>query len=156
MRWRTAARLLERLLADARYRRAPGAAAANRQEVMLGYSDSTKESGPLAACWMLYRAQGRLAEVSREHGVELTIFHGRGGAIGRGGGPMYRAILSHAPGSIEGRLKLTEQGEVIADRYANPHDRAAPPGAGHERGAASRRRRRTRAGARRRSGRGAP
>ncbi len=90
------------------------------QEVMLGYSDSTKESGPLAAAWMLYRAQERLADAARRHGVRLTLFHGRGGAIGRGGGPMNRAILAGAPGSLQGRLKLTEQGEVIADRYANP------------------------------------
>ncbi len=91
-----------------------------RQEVMLGYSDSTKESGALAAAWMLYRAQEQLVEACRRHGVELTLFHGRGGAIGRGGGPMTRAILAQAPGSVDGRLKLTEQGEVIADRYANP------------------------------------
>ena len=92
----------------------------NRQEVMLGYSDSTKESGALAAAWMLYRAQEQLVETCRGQGVELLIFHGRGGAIGRGGGPMTRAILAQAPGSVDGRLKLTEQGEVISDRYANP------------------------------------
>ena len=86
---------------------------------MLGYSDSTKESGPLAAGWMLYRAQGELTRISRERGVRLTLFHGRGGAIGRGGGPMRRAILAQAPGSIDGRMRITEQGEVIADRYAN-------------------------------------
>ena len=91
-----------------------------RQEVMLGYSDSTKESGALAAAWMLYRAQEQLVEAARRHRVRLTLFHGRGGAIGRGGGPMTRAILAQAPGSVGGRLKLTEQGEVIADRYANP------------------------------------
>jgi phosphoenolpyruvate carboxylase len=88
---------------------------------MLGYSDSTKESGPLAAAWMLYRAQEQLVDVARRHDVRLTLFHGRGGAIGRGGGPMSRAILASPPGSLEGGLKLTEQGEVIADRYANPH-----------------------------------
>ena len=87
---------------------------------MLGYSDSTKESGALAAAWLLYRAQEQLVEVGRRHGVELTLFHGRGGAIGRGGGPMTRAVLAQAAGSVDGRLKLTEQGEVIADRYANP------------------------------------
>jgi phosphoenolpyruvate carboxylase len=91
-----------------------------RQEVMLGYSDSTKESGSLAAAWMLYRAQEQLVHASRRHGVELVLFHGRGGAIGRGGGPMARAVLAQAPGSVDGRLKITEQGEVIADRYANP------------------------------------
>ena len=90
------------------------------QEVMLGYSDSTKESGALAAAWMLYGAQEQLVAAARRHGVKLTLFHGRGGAIGRGGGPMTRAILAQAPGSVDARLKLTEQGEVIADRYANP------------------------------------
>ena len=90
-----------------------------RQEVMLGYSDSNKESGYLAANWLLHRAQASLATTARAHGVELTLFHGRGGAIGRGGGPANRAILGLAAGSIEGRLKLTEQGEVIAANYAD-------------------------------------
>ncbi|HEY3164768.1 MAG TPA: phosphoenolpyruvate carboxylase [Candidatus Limnocylindrales bacterium] len=91
----------------------------NRQEVMLGYSDSNKESGYLAANWLLHRAQAALATTARAHDVELTLFHGRGGAIGRGGGPANRAILGLAAGSIEGRLKLTEQGEVIAANYAD-------------------------------------
>jgi len=111
--------ILDALLADPAYR-AHLAERGDRQEVMLGYSDSTKESGTLAASWMLYRAQEMLAEVAARRGVELTIFHGRGGAIGRGGGPMSRAILASPPGAIAGRLKLTEQGEVIAARYANP------------------------------------
>ncbi|MFO1539122.1 MAG: phosphoenolpyruvate carboxylase, partial [Chloroflexota bacterium] len=111
--------ILDALLADPAYR-AHLAARGDRQEVMLGYSDSTKESGTLAASWMLYRAQEMLAAVAERQGVELTIFHGRGGAIGRGGGPMSRAILASPPGAIGGRLKLTEQGEVIAARYANP------------------------------------
>ncbi|MFN8624017.1 MAG: phosphoenolpyruvate carboxylase, partial [Chloroflexota bacterium] len=115
----TAGPIVEQLLAEPRYRRHL-AARGDRQEVMLGYSDSTKESGTLAASWMLYQAQASLAAVAEAHDVELTIFHGRGGAIGRGGGPMSKAILSHAPGSMRGRLKLTEQGEVIAARYANP------------------------------------
>ena len=110
--------LLEALLADPRYRRHL-AARGNRQEVMLGYSDSNKESGFLAAIWMLYRAQARLAEVARLHGIELTLFHGRGGAIGRGGGPTNRAILAQAPRSIDGRFKMTEQGEMVAANYAN-------------------------------------
>ena len=110
--------LLEELLADPRYRRHL-AERGNCQEVMLGYSDSNKESGFLAAIWMLYRAQSQLAEVARRHGIELTLFHGRGGAIGRGGGPTNRAILAQAPGSIAGRFKMTEQGETVAANYAN-------------------------------------
>jgi phosphoenolpyruvate carboxylase len=110
--------LLEQLLADPRYRRHL-AGRGDRQEVMLGYSDSNKESGFLAAVWMLYRAQSQLAVVARRHGIELTLFHGRGGAIGRGGGPTNRAILAQAPRSIDGRFKMTEQGEMIAASYAN-------------------------------------
>ncbi len=91
-----------------------------RQEVMLGYSDSNKESGYLAAAWSLYRAQEELVVAAAEHGVELTLFHGRGGTIGRGGGPANRAVLAQASGSVNGRLALTEQGEVIAERYPSP------------------------------------
>ncbi len=91
----------------------------DRQEVMLGYSDSNKESGFLAAAWMLHEAQEALVAVARSEGIELTLFHGRGGAIGRGGGPTNRAILGQAPGSVDGRLKLTEQGEVIAANYSD-------------------------------------
>jgi phosphoenolpyruvate carboxylase len=86
---------------------------------MLGYSDSNKESGFLAAAWLLHGAEEQLVLATRGR-VELTLFHGRGGAIGRGGGPANRAILAQAPGSVADRLKLTEQGEVIAARYANP------------------------------------
>jgi phosphoenolpyruvate carboxylase len=111
--------IVDELLADRRYREHL-AARGMHQEVMLGYSDSTKESGPLAAAWMLHRAQEQLVGVAQRHGVQLTLFHGRGGAIGRGGGPMSRAVMASPPGSVAGRLKLTEQGEVIADRYANP------------------------------------
>ncbi len=110
--------LLDALFADERYRRHL-ASRGNCQEVMLGYSDSNKESGFLAAGWMLYRAQTRLAEVARRHGIELTLFHGRGGAISRGGGPTNRAILAQAPRSIDGRFKMTEQGETVAANYAN-------------------------------------
>ncbi len=113
-----AAALLDALLTDPAYRehlRARGDA----QEVMLGYSDSSKESGFLAANWLLYRAQEALVGVARRHGVTLTLFHGRGGAIGRGGGPANRAILAQAPGSVDGRLKFTEQGEVIAAHFAD-------------------------------------
>jgi phosphoenolpyruvate carboxylase len=113
-----AAALLGALLSDPAYRehlRSRGDA----QEVMLGYSDSSKESGFLAANWLLYRAQEALVATARRHGVTLTLFHGRGGAIGRGGGPANRAILAQAPGSVDGRLKFTEQGEVIAAHYAD-------------------------------------
>jgi phosphoenolpyruvate carboxylase len=111
--------ILDALLRDEGYR-ALLAQRGDHQEVMLGYSDSNKESGFLAANWLLYQAQERLSEVAHRHGIRLTLFHGRGGAIGRGGGPTNRAILAQAPGSVHGRLKFTEQGEVIAARYANP------------------------------------
>ena len=110
--------ILGELLDDPGYR-AGIAARGDRQEVMLGYSDSNKESGFLAAAWSLHRAQSALVDTARAHGVRLTLFHGRGGAIGRGGGPTNRAILGQAPGSVDGRLKLTEQGEVIAANYAD-------------------------------------
>lgn len=110
--------ILDALLSNPDYRRHLEARG-NRQEVMLGYSDSSKESGFLYAAWALYGAQSRLAETARRHGVELTLFHGRGGAIGRGGGPANRAVLGQAPGSIQGRLKMTEQGEAVAAHYAN-------------------------------------
>jgi phosphoenolpyruvate carboxylase len=110
--------VLASVFADSGYR-AHLRARGDRQEVMLGYSDSNKESGYVAAHWLLYRAQEQLVEAAREAGVELTIFHGRGGAVGRGGGPTHRAVLAAPAGSVAGRLKLTEQGEVIATRYAN-------------------------------------
>ena len=114
----TCGEVLEELLANTDYRRHLKTRG-DRQEVMLGYSDSNKESGFLSAVWMLYRAQSRLAEVARRNGIELTLFHGRGGAIGRGGGPTNRAILAQAPGSIDGRFKMTEQGETVAANYSN-------------------------------------
>ena len=91
----------------------------NRQEIMIGYSDSNKDGGYLRSTWILYRAQRRLAETCSERGVTLTLFHGRGGSIGRGGGPANRAILAQPPGSVQGRIKITEQGEVISARYSN-------------------------------------
>jgi len=90
------------------------------QEVMIGYSDSNKEIGYLASTWRVRCAQTALAEVLRGHGVRFTFFHGRGGALGRGGGPTNVAILSQPPGTVEGRIKLTEQGEVIAAKYSTP------------------------------------
>ena len=89
-------------------------------EVMLGYSDSAKELGPVAATLAVYDAQAELARWAARRDVELTIFHGRGGALGRGGGPAGRAVLAQAPGSVNGRLKVTEQGEVIFARYGDP------------------------------------
>jgi phosphoenolpyruvate carboxylase len=86
-------------------------------EVMLGYSDSAKELGPASATLRLFDAQAELAAWASDHDVRLTLFHGRGGAIGRGGGPAGRAVLAQAPGSVDGRLKVTEQGEVIFARY---------------------------------------
>jgi phosphoenolpyruvate carboxylase len=88
-----------------------------RLEVMLGYSDSAKELGPASATLRLFDAQAELAAWAADHDVKLTLFHGRGGAIGRGGGPAGRAVLAQAPGSVDGRLKVTEQGEVIFARY---------------------------------------
>ncbi len=89
-------------------------------EVMVGYSDSGKDGGPLTAQWEVYRAQEQLVELARERGVRLTVFHGRGGSAGRGGGPTHAAILAQPPGAVDGRLKLTEQGETIAFKYALP------------------------------------
>ncbi|WP_193789730.1 phosphoenolpyruvate carboxylase [Nocardiopsis lucentensis] len=88
-----------------------------RIEVMLGYSDSAKDVGPVSATLRLYDAQARLAAWARDHDVRLTLFHGRGGSLGRGGGPASRALLAQAPGSVGGRFKVTEQGEVIFARY---------------------------------------
>jgi phosphoenolpyruvate carboxylase len=90
------------------------------QEVMLGYSDSNKENGFLAANWSLYRNQKRLADITDEHGVELRLFHGRGGSISRGGGSMNEALLALPTGTVTGQVKFTEQGEAIAEKYANP------------------------------------
>jgi phosphoenolpyruvate carboxylase len=86
---------------------------------MIGYSDSNKDGGYIASNWNLYVAQQVLAEICSEHGVILELFHGRGGSIGRGGGPTNRAILAQPPGSMQGPVKITEQGEVIAYRYSN-------------------------------------
>jgi phosphoenolpyruvate carboxylase len=91
-----------------------------RQEVMVGYSDSAKDGGRLAASWALYKAQESLVAACRNAGVELTLFHGRGGSVGRGGGPTYLAIQSQPPGSVDLRLRVTEQGEMVQAKFGLP------------------------------------
>jgi phosphoenolpyruvate carboxylase len=111
-----APRIFEELLGDTRFA-SRVAANGGRAEVMVGYSDSGKDGGYLAAQWAIYRAQEELAAVAARHGVELTIFHGRGGSAGRGGGPTHAAIASQPPGHPPGRVKLTEQGETVSFKY---------------------------------------
>jgi phosphoenolpyruvate carboxylase len=113
-----APQIMDALFANDVYRKHL-AARGNRQQVMIGYSDSNKDGGYLRANWMLFRAQQALAAVCRKNGIDLTLFHGRGGSLGRGGGPANRAILAQPPESLHGRIKLTEQGEVISSRYEN-------------------------------------
>ncbi len=92
----------------------------DQQQVMLGYSDSSKDGGILTSSWELYRAQLRLAALGEQHDINITLFHGRGGAIGRGGGPIYEAIRGQPPGTVNGRIRITEQGEMLSFKYGLP------------------------------------
>jgi phosphoenolpyruvate carboxylase len=116
---RAAADIMDRLFALPFYRSLL-AGKGGTQEVMLGYSDSNKDGGFLTSGWELYRAEVGLVEVFARHGVRLRLFHGRGGSVGRGGGPSFQAILAQPKGAVEGQIRLTEQGEVIAAKYGNP------------------------------------
>ncbi|HEX5481638.1 MAG TPA: phosphoenolpyruvate carboxylase [Terriglobia bacterium] len=111
--------ILDQLLSDPLYRRVLRSRG-NSQEIMLGYSDSVKDSGYLAANWSLFRAQGRLEQVAERHGVKLELFHGKGGTIDRGGGMSYRSVQAQPHAAPGGRLRITEQGEVISFKYSNP------------------------------------
>jgi phosphoenolpyruvate carboxylase len=111
--------IMDRLLSTAAYRRLVDSRG-GLQEVMLGYSDSNKDGGYITSGWELYKAGVGLAELCRKHGVQLGLFHGRGGSVGRGGGPSYEAILAQPLGTVNGRIRLTEQGETISSKYTNP------------------------------------
>ncbi len=110
--------VLEGLLGRAAYRGLL-AAAGNTQEIMLGYSDSCKDGGIVASSWMLYQAQKKIVALTDRHGVHCRLFHGRGGTLGRGGGPTHESILAQPPNTVRGEIKFTEQGEVLSYKYSN-------------------------------------
>ncbi|HQR49112.1 MAG TPA: phosphoenolpyruvate carboxylase, partial [Steroidobacteraceae bacterium] len=114
-----AARTMDRLMAIPVYARML-AGRGSAQEVMLGYSDSNKDGGYLTSRWELFKAQTGLVGTFRRHGVRLRLFHGRGGSVGRGGGPSYEAIVAQPQGTVQGQIRITEQGEVIGVKYSNP------------------------------------